>query len=365
MDSVNSFAYHFKRQNLSWVMVTILDVKGSAYRGTGTQMLIADDGTTVGEISGGCLESDLVAHSKEIFEKRKGKIVSYTTGVGTDILWGTGLGCEGKIKIHLEFLQKEDQRLYAEVENRKNNGETISLALLLRGHKLQKLILDDSGAVIHSQTVIEQQSKFVDWLEKNGPPKFDQLINLGEDVWLYKSIVPPPQVFIFGAGDDAIPICQFANQLLWQVHLIDHREQQATAERFATVGNIIISNEVKAMDQLNLNSASIVLIMTHKYLIDKDLLKALLPKSLKYLGLLGPSKKGRKMLAELESEGFQWFPNQLDKFYSPMGLDIGAESSTEVALSIISEIQAVLTGKKGGQLKHKKRSIHERKHINT
>jgi xanthine/CO dehydrogenase XdhC/CoxF family maturation factor len=123
----------------------------------------------------------------------------------------------------------------------------------------------------------------------------------------------------------------------------------------------LVSKPEKALEEIPVDLNTAFVLMTHNYNYDKAMLKGLLPKEIQYIGVLGPKKKLEKMLEELQEEGIAITPDQLNKIYGPAGLEIGAETPEEIALSIIAEIKAVFSKKTGGSLRNKKDVIHSRK----
>jgi xanthine/CO dehydrogenase XdhC/CoxF family maturation factor len=116
---------------------------------------------------------------------------------------------------------------------------------------------------------------------------------------------------------------------------------------------VIVSKPENVLPQLDLNDWTAFVLMTHNYNYEISLLKSLSVPDLPYVGILGPKKKLERMLAELEDNGTKFTEEQLTKIYGPVGLDIGSESSEEIALSIVAEIKAVLSSRKGYSLKYK------------
>ncbi len=164
---------------------------------------------------------------------------------------------------------------------------------------------------------------------------------------------PTVSLVIFGAGNDAIPLVQFAAVLGWQVTLVDGRTNYAVPERFPLAKKIIIAKPEQALTQIVLDNRTVVILMTHNYNYDLAILRQLLPLELTYIAALGPKKRLQRMLDELDEEGLIITSQQLKSIYGPAGLDIGSENSDEIALSVIAEMQAVLTKRQGTSLRDK------------
>jgi xanthine/CO dehydrogenase XdhC/CoxF family maturation factor len=170
---------------------------------------------------------------------------------------------------------------------------------------------------------------------------------------------PPTPLVIFGAGHDAMPVARLAKELGWHVTLVDHRPAYASPERFPEADRIVQGSSREAATQLTLESETLALVMTHNYLRDLELLQLLLPSPVRYLGLLGPRRRTDQLLGDLKEKGIVPAHEQLNRLYAPVGLDIGSEGPAEVAMSILAEMQAVMTRHRGGHLRERKQPIHQ------
>lgn len=198
-------------------------------------------------------------------------------------------------------------------------------------------------------------------------------------------IQPPVPLMIFGAGHDAVPLVRLAQELGWYVTLVDSRQADGTRERFPSADEVVLvrpegisdseallrlrkhgalakRHEVQqqSADRLRVNNRTMAVIMTHNYLHNLELLKILLPSPVRYLGILGPKSRTGKLLQDLQEQGITPSEQQLQRLYSPVGLNIGADTPEEIALSIVAEIQAVLGDRSGGSLRNYQGPIHER-----
>ncbi|MFZ9660973.1 MAG: XdhC family protein, partial [Chitinophagaceae bacterium] len=173
-------------------------------------------------------------------------------------------------------------------------------------------------------------------------------------------IQPPVCLVVIGAGNDAIPMMQIADTIGWDVRVVDGRNTHAKPERFVSACQILVSKPESVLEQLPIDDQTVFVMMTHNYNYDLAMLKALLPMDISYIGMLGPRKKLDRMLDELKESGMVISDSMLSKVYGPTGLEIGAETAEEIALSIIAEIKAVLMRKNGGNLRNKLDVIHPR-----
>jgi xanthine/CO dehydrogenase XdhC/CoxF family maturation factor len=178
------------------------------------------------------------------------------------------------------------------------------------------------------------------------------------DVFI-EAIQPPIPLVVFGAGPDAIPLVHFAKQLGWHVTLVDPRPGYATRVRFPSADVLIVCRPEEALERVEIEPRTVAALMTHNYLHDLELLKRLLPTPLRYIGILGSRPRMRKLLDDIRATGQTLSEESLGRLYGPIGLDIGAETPEEIAIAVVAEISAVVTGRRGGASRHREGSLHE------
>lgn len=350
-------------------LATVVHVEGSSYRRAGARMLITEDGQLTGAISGGCLEGDALRKARLVMAQNKPMLVTYDTTDDDDAKLGVGLGCNGIIHILIEPIN----------ENKPHHP--IELFKLLLGKREPVVLvtvfsLNDKQAAQPGTCLLLKADEsivgsFPDDIIKDAllSDAKDVLIN-GNSVtktYIYDNkftcfielLQPTVSLIIFGAGNDAIPVMQLANVLGWQITIVDGRANYAVANRFPLAKRIIIAKPGEALSQLIIDERTVALLMTHNFNYDQAILKQLLPLELSYVGCLGPKKRLQRMLDELSDEGLAITPAQLESVYGPAGLDVGSETSDEIALSIIAEMQAVLKARLGASLRDKK-TVHNR-----
>jgi len=173
-------------------------------------------------------------------------------------------------------------------------------------------------------------------------------------------IQPAVSLVIIGAGNDSIPLVQMAQVLGWETTVADGRPNYARQDRFGSNCQVLVSKPEHLLDQLTIDRQTVFVLMTHNYNYDLAVLRYLIGKDLAYIGSLGPKKKLDRMLNELREQGIEPGSAQVDVIYGPSGLDIGAETPEEIALSILAEIKSVLSGRKGQSLRNLDDAIHRR-----
>ncbi len=162
---------------------------------------------------------------------------------------------------------------------------------------------------------------------------------------------PPPRLIIVGGVHTAIPLAQYARILGFRVTIVDGRGRFATRERFPDVDEIIVEWPDEALPKLRVDNSTFVVVLTHDPKFDLPTLKTLSGSRARYIGAMGSRETRRQHMEQLRAEGV---PDEfLSSVYGPVGLDLGARSPEEVALSIMAEIIAVRYGRRGGHLKEK------------
>ena len=355
----------------SSALATVVHVDGSSYRRPGARMLVDDEGVLTGAISGGCLEGDALRKAMLALSQQKIKLVTYDTSNENDMTIGIQLGCAGVIQVLFEPINSVLENNPIELIRRsiaiRQNTVLLTLFSLDQINQEQKgtcLILEQDGKVIGDL----QYHVFHDAFIKD----MHNVLSTGKSVfksYVYESISvtafiefmqPPISLFIVGAGNDAIPMMQIANSLGWEVRIVDGRNTHARPEKFQSACQVLVSKPEDVLKQISIDNRTAFVMMTHNYNYDLSMLKALLPMDIPYIGMLGPKKKTDRMLNEIQNTVLVLDEKALEKVYGPTGLELGAESPEEIALSITAEILSVMNQTTGGQLKKKNDVIHSR-----
>jgi xanthine/CO dehydrogenase XdhC/CoxF family maturation factor len=354
-------------------LATVVKLYGSSYRRPGARMLMTEDGHWWGAISGGCLEGDALRKARKAILDGKPTLVTYDTMNDESAMnLGVGLGCNGIIDVLIEPLAQDgtadaismlkttqsfkESAVIATVF-RKEEGLEIPIGsrfLLLPDGKvedniahtrLSPLIAQDVQNILHS---------------RKSENKVYQLAEGEVEVFL-EAVQPSIQLYVFGGGYDAVPVTNIAKNMGWKVIVADDCPAHLSPKRFPQAESTLCIPRDKVAETIHITNYTVAVLMSHNYKFDLAVLKQLLKTDIKYIGVLGPKKRFRKMQDELAEEGIYLTENDLLRIHSPIGLDLGAETPEEIALSIIAEIQAKTQGKNGSFLKDKKGYIHDRK----
>jgi xanthine/CO dehydrogenase XdhC/CoxF family maturation factor len=329
-------------------LASVVFVEGSSYRRTGARMLVSENGIWEGGISGGCLEGDALKKARLAILKNKPQIIRYDTTKGDDHQIGVGLGCNGIIDI-----------LFQPVNFLDNNNPIELLKKAVRTLSPVFFITDSPNKpeLLGNMWLGETPPKYLDGLVNEAlitevlDQKKSKNIVLSNGLRLFVEIISKPIViYIFGHQYDIYTLIELCNFLEWKVCIV------APSVKIKNEANVSIV-EPAQFDTTMISEYSAVLLMSHSYETDKQNLKKLIGHKLKYIGILGPKIRSEKILSELNQEGFQ---TNNENIFAPIGLDIGANTPEEIALSMVSEIKAVFSDRDGKNLKFRKDPINDR-----
>lgn len=356
-----------KNKAMKQALATVVHVKGSSYRRPGARMLVWEDGRITGAISGGCLESDALRKAQLAMATHAPRIVVYDTSKEEDASIGVQLGCNGVITVLFEpittdhpgpltilegILEKRQPAVVATLFGEGKTDPHPGTCLVVTEQKifssgippeLEQKVLQSAQEVLMSSHSVHSTLRTLE----------DKIINA-----FFEYIPPPIRLMIAGAGNDAVPIVEMAGVLGWDSIVVDGRSSHTSGNRFPSSCTVRLSKPEEALSGLTPDPFTAFILVTHNYQYDKAFLKTLLPLNVPYIGVLGPKKKLDRMLGELREEGLIITESMLKKVFGPIGFEIGAEHPSEIALSVLAEIQAVISNKPGGSLRDKTTVIH-------
>lgn len=357
----------YRRRGQQLALASIIFTTGSTYRRAGARMLIAADGSTVGSISGGCLEADVIERAFGVIATGQPLVVSYDTRSNEDIIWGMGLGCQGVVEVLIESLSDETPMDF--LSRTLAVGDTCVVATVVgvaaekqRVKVGDRLMLTASGVEknqIENPALSLQVSEDAFMVFTTGKPEMKLYGEQGEEVKVHLEVIEPPvPLVLFGAGADALPVARFGRALGWQVTVVDTRAREATKQRFSDIDEIILCRAEEVEERVPLNSRTVSVLMSHNYLDDLELLERLHQSPVRYIGVLGPRKRTVRLLNDIAERGGPAIQIEDSRLHSPIGIDIGADTPEEIALSIVAEIRAVLAGRSASFLKERLSPIH-------
>jgi len=362
-----------QKQGKKTALATVVHVDGSSYRRPGARMLITEDGQITGSISGGCLEGDALRKALLVMMQQKSSLVTYDTNDEDDAKLGLGLGCNGIIQVLIEPIDitkpnNPIQFLKTISSNKRQQNILITLFSLQNKRKAQYgtcLLVAEDGSISGDISIL-RNNLLEDAREAllNNHSFFKNYATENNDLTAFIELVNPPvSIVVIGAGNDVVPLVKMADILGWETTVVDGRPDQAKKDRFVSGCQVIVSKPENVLKQLNIDDQTVFLLMTHNYNYDLAMLRVLLTKKVRYIGSLGPRKKLDRMLDELSEEGITVTDKQRAVIYGPVGLDIGADTPEEIALSVLAEIKAVLSSRDGRSLRENNEAIHSRSNL--
>ncbi len=357
-------------EHKSMALATVVKVEGSSYRRPGARMLVTDDGMLTGAISGGCLEGDALRKALLAISQQKNKLVSYDTTDENDNKLGVQLGCNGIVHILFEpintNLENHPIALLKQVVSTRSNAVLFTLFSFQsnRNEHIGTCVLYQNDTVLFNSTIgkILPFDKLAYTAQQRQDSFFENIVHENKSITVFTEYMEPaPHLVIVGAGNDTIPLCEMAAILGWKITIVDGRSGHASLTRFSKASNILVCKADEVLQHITIDIRTAFVLMTHNYNYDIRLLQGLLvSEESTYIGVLGPKKKLQKMYDEIEQFGITITDAQKLKVFGPVGLEIGAETSEEIALSVLAEVKAAFASKNGQFLRDKTEPIHDR-----
>lgn len=350
-------------------LATVVRVEGSSYRRTGARMLVMDDGTWVGGISGGCLEGDALKRARLAIAKTRASLVTYDTTNDDEHQIGVGLGCNGIIDVLLAPIEPGDSNnplaiLESVVSDRRQTNVLLTITELageLNGLRAGNIIRYENRQSLFnlgSEILIEAMQEAIQGViqeSKSSALAFE--LSDGRTLGLFAEFLPPElHVILMGHQYDIFPLARILKEAGWRTTIVAN-PQKIHRDVAALVGAVVAPEDFTASLA---DGYTAIILMSHDYKTDKRNLPLVLPTSAPYIGMLGPRIRAERMMGELTAEGTLFSAHDHARIFAPVGLDIGALSPEEIALSIAAEIRAVFSRRAGGFLRDRPATIHAR-----
>jgi xanthine dehydrogenase accessory factor len=328
------------RQGKNIALATVVETWGSSPRQAGAKMAVTDELSMIGSVSGGCVETAVVQEGSDGLSDHKPRLLHF--GVSDDTAWNVGLACGGRMSVYVEPLDKDWWRAAADAT--RQNRATASIVVLEGETAGQKMLIDAAGTILYGTDRLTPGQK--DALVTAGRAAIErrkpERVTVADLNVLIDVHRPLPRLIIVGGAHVAMALHSFARQLGFRVALIDPRRVFATPERFPDIDCILHTYPDKALLDLGLDSETYVAVLTHDPKIDDPALKVALPSPAPYVGVLSSKRSHQKRVERLTAAGVD--PRDLERVRTPIGLEIGAKTPEEIALSIMAEIVAARNG---------------------
>jgi xanthine dehydrogenase accessory factor len=338
-------------EKLDWVIATIVNKAGSSYRSPGAIMLVNSLGQSLGLVSGGCLEANIVLHAKKVFDSKQAHYVVYDMLEEDGYAAELGVGCKGKIGVLLQYVTAAHQVLFSELFKRMQEGRASYLqqTFLTCESTRQTLnnisLFDNAGQLLTTTAQGQKNLKHDALMQMIKQDTAHSNIIIGQDQLSITKISAPTNLWIFGGGSDAIPLVSMAAQMGWRVTVVDHRSSYARSSSFKQASEIfrIHPNDFSQIAQFRQLDAAVL--MTHNLNLDAAWLSLLHENNVaKYIGLLGPTERRGNVETLANIEDRAWLMRHVN---GPIGLDIGGELPESIALSILAQCHSILHHRSG------------------
>jgi xanthine dehydrogenase accessory factor len=298
-------------------LATVVATRRSAPRPVGSKLAVSEGGELLGSVSGGCVESDVAVQAAEVIADGAPRLITY--GIDDEQAWSIGLPCGGEIDV---FVERFDGEL------REEPGVTLTV---LEGERAGERRVVPLNAI------------------ERGPSRVLELD--GETVFADVT-APAPALVVVGATDTAEELCRGAKALGWRTTVIDPRPALVTRDRLPTPDELVTAWP----DALEADAETAIVVLTHEERLDVPALRAALASPAFYVGAIGSRRTQEKRRGRLLEAGID--EEALERLSGPAGLDLGAHTPAETAVSILAEVLAVREGRSGGRLVERAGPIH-------
>jgi xanthine dehydrogenase accessory factor len=361
--SSERIAADWLREGRRVVGATLVERIGSAPLDPGAQMLIDDRGNIEGSVTGGCVEAALVDEGQQILGGGDARVVTY--GVSDEEAVGVGLMCGGTVRVFVHEYGRDDLAALDAVAGARAAGGSVAMATLLEGDRAGTAISILPDGVIGSLGVTELLDRSV---ERDARGQLDEGISrirrygaggevMGSELAVYiQAFSTRPRMVIFGAIDFAAEMAAVASEIGYEVTICDAREPFIRSPRFSRNADVVVDWPDRYLQGQVLGQRDVVLVFTHDPKFDEPALRAALATDAGYVGALGSRRTQRRRAERLREAGLD--ERAIAEIHAPCGLDVGARTPAETAISILAEVIAVRTGRSGESLRDGSGPIH-------
>ena len=333
-------------------LATVVAISGSAYRRPGAKFLVDQAGVTSGSISGGCLEADVREVALGVMEGGQPRLLHYDTGSDDQTVWGLGLGCSGSVDVFVQSVAASREP-FGRVRELLQGDAPFAVATVIQGprHTGAVLVMDGQGGQAGSTGDAGLDREIATASHALLSRRETKVQTFGAHEVFTEVLVPPPHLIIFGAGDDAIPLCSYASDVGFRAVVVDHRGGFLSAQRFPQALRQVLRRPEEGTSPLPIGPNTYTIVKTHSFAHDREWVRQLIASGVPYIGIVGPRARTTELLAQIGA-------SPSDRIFGPVGLDLGAEGPEQVALAIVAELLAVRSAREPWSLRAKEGAIH-------
>ena len=334
----------WRAENKSIALATVVQTWGSSPRRAGAKMALTPDGNITGSVSGGCVEGAVFDTGIDVLKSNRPQLLHF--GVADETAWEVGLACGGSIDI---FVKPLDVEIFSSLRSLLLDEKSAVLVTVIRGPDEilgREMLMREDGTVTGTiQDEVNEQVKDLARDTLAGGESRRALLNEGVEVFV-EVISPPPTLVAVGGVHITIALMALAKTLGYRTVVVDPRSAFGNEARFPHVDQLIQSWPQEAFQQIPMNRSTAVAMLTHDPKLDDPALKIAVPSPAFYVGALGSRTTQAKRRQRLLDDGLT--QEQLDRLHGPIGLDIGAGTPEEIAISIMAEIVAARNSQNQG-----------------
>jgi xanthine dehydrogenase accessory factor len=371
------------RENENIVLASVVRTEGTTYRAVGARMVVRSDGATVGLLTSGCLEGEIIDRAARVRESGIAEIMTYDGRSDDELVWGLGTGCNGLVEILLERRTPDSAgALGALLSRALDDAQPSVIATVVRASGTgapkvgARVLVRAEGDVVRDgdwgeRTVLDAAVADARWaqvsvrrgmlLEYAIARRDERLGGEAATAQLsFEVVTPAIDLIICGCGPDAIPVARLAGSLGWVVTVVDQRPAALSApKRFGDARVVECAHSESLGKAVSPTARTAAVVMSHNYERDLDFLEALARSDVAYVGVLGPRARTERLLHDLESRGRPLPQSMLGRLFAPIGLDLGGDGAEAIAISIVAEVSTFMHGRTAAHLRTGDAAIHE------
>jgi xanthine dehydrogenase accessory factor len=323
---------------------TIIASKGSLPMSEKSKMLVTPAGQIIGTVGGGCLEADVWTEARRVMEAGKSSIQKF---ILTEKYAGeSGLNCGGIVEILTEPLPEQGRDIFQAILELKDTGHRGTLVTILSDHPRypegqRKLLLCDDGSTVGAlgdtalEAFVARQGQAI--MQGEQFAILDYQVEDGVTLQLFmEPVLPTPTVYVFGGGHVSFFVVRAAKLAGFKIKVIDDRPAFANRERFPEADAAVVMDFDQISTAFDFGQDDYVILVTRGHQHDQQILEQIYNCEARYLGMIGSKSKIAKMWKRLEARGVG--RQYLDRIHAPIGLNIGADTPEEIAISIVAEL---------------------------
>ncbi len=335
-------------------LATVVRVQGSAPRPEGSRLLVSSAEELDGSVSGGCVENDVAAHALQVLESGEARLVTY--GIADEAAFEVGLACGGTIQVYIEPADSDE--ITEAVDQLIASGRLGAQVMAVSGGSWKAVVDAGRGIVAGSIPAPIADDVLADTKQLMSD-EHSRTLSYGDVDVFIEVFAPSPKLLIFGAGPFAEPLCSLGSRIGYEVTVIDPRPAFARRDLFPDAHEVVVAWPDEALDGQPWEG-SYVVVLNHNQRLEDPVIRRALGEPIAYLGVMGSRRTHADRLSRLETDG--WTEDDQNRIHGPIGLDIGAETPAEVAISILGEMTRVRYGSgEGESLKGSRGRIHARR----